>query len=248
MKTLLLKMKMKPVLSGSSSFSSHCSSSIFLWFLVCCLWFWRLVAEDCEDDGQRRFSCLRFRPMDWVCVSFSPGFRFCHLQFWDEGTKTMVGLLLVSVSFLCSSLPSVFFRAQSPASSASFLLPSFFSFFLVLWFPVSGFFAVFPSPPLLWVPPVRGSFFLFLFLLWFFCVPSPWFFFSLYAWTISGFYSQRIMPFLQAINCVNCRCNGRSGGVRPFQSGRRWTAKGKRRRFWCLMAICILDLAFLTML
>jgi len=28
------------------------------------------------------------------------------------------------------------------------------------------------------------------------------------AWTISGFYSQRTKPFLQAINCVNCRCNG----------------------------------------
>jgi len=35
MKTLLLKMKTKPVLSGGSSFSGHCSSSIFLWFLVC---------------------------------------------------------------------------------------------------------------------------------------------------------------------------------------------------------------------
>jgi len=32
---LLLKMKTKPVLSGGSSFSGHCSSSIFLWFLVC---------------------------------------------------------------------------------------------------------------------------------------------------------------------------------------------------------------------
>jgi len=41
------------------------------------------------------------------------------------------------------------------------------------------------------------------------------------AWTISGFYSQRTKPFLQAINCVNCRCNGVSGGGRPFQSGRR---------------------------
>ena len=35
MKTLLLKMKTKPVLSGGSSFSGHCSSSMFLWFLVC---------------------------------------------------------------------------------------------------------------------------------------------------------------------------------------------------------------------
>jgi hypothetical protein len=41
------------------------------------------------------------------------------------------------------------------------------------------------------------------------------------AWTISGFYSQRTKSFLQAINCVNCRCNGVSGGGRPFQSGRR---------------------------
>jgi len=41
------------------------------------------------------------------------------------------------------------------------------------------------------------------------------------AWTVSGFYSQRTKPFLQAINCVNCRCNGGSGGGRPFQSGRR---------------------------
>jgi len=33
-------------------------------------------------------------------------FIFCHLQFWDEGTKTMVGLILVSVSFLCFFSPS----------------------------------------------------------------------------------------------------------------------------------------------
>jgi len=35
MKILLLKMKMKSVLSGGSSFYGHCSSYIFLWFLVC---------------------------------------------------------------------------------------------------------------------------------------------------------------------------------------------------------------------
>ncbi|KAI5557064.1 hypothetical protein POPTR_018G094050v4 [Populus trichocarpa] len=31
--------------------------------LFCCLWFWRLVAEDCEDDGQCQFSSLRFRSL-----------------------------------------------------------------------------------------------------------------------------------------------------------------------------------------
>jgi len=44
-------------------------------------------------------------------------FIFYHLQFWDEGTKTMVGLILVSVSFLCffsvSRFPCYFFLSYS---------------------------------------------------------------------------------------------------------------------------------------
>jgi len=137
---LLLLLRLPSSVSGSTTFSV--SSPFFCDSLFCCLWFWRLVAEDCEDDGQRRFSSLCFRPMGWVCVSFAPGFRFCHLQFWDEGTKTMVGLLLVSVSFLCFSLPSVLFFVPSlPLSVSSVLSPAFCwvppPFLFSLSFPVS---------------------------------------------------------------------------------------------------------------
>jgi len=58
--------------SGSTTFSV--SSPFFCDSLFCCLWFWRLVAEDCEDDGQCWFSSLRFRPLVWACVSYAPGF------------------------------------------------------------------------------------------------------------------------------------------------------------------------------
>jgi len=48
------------------------------------------------------------------------------------------------------------------------------------------------------------------------------------AWTISGFYSQRTKPFLQAINCDNCRCNG------DASLDIRFSGLVNRRRWWVL--------------
>ena len=69
---LLLLLRLLSSVSGSTTFSV--SSPFFCDSLFCCLWFWRLVAEDCEDDGQCWFSSLRFRPLVWACVSYALGF------------------------------------------------------------------------------------------------------------------------------------------------------------------------------
>jgi len=200
------------------------------------------VARSCR----RRWQCRRAIPPtlplpSLLCFVFSftppsvqlslfsvlpPWFFRVFLCFFEkkQGNESLLWFLSVPLpSFSSVSLRLLFF---SSALSFFVLRPSWLFFFS----PSQPLGSVFLQGLFGYALSFLGSF-----------LPPP-------AWTISGFYSQRTMPFLQAINCVNCRCNGGSGGVRPFQSGRRWTLTGKRRRFWCLMAICILDLAFLTIL
>jgi len=147
----------------------------------------------------------------------SPVLGPCSLWFW---------FLLCPLFFLVLvpcviRLPLVLYFHCSP-----FLLlvsPLYICLFSMFYALLVSFFVSVPFSP--------SVFAFFPFVFQFFFLPPP----PLRAWTISGFYSQRTKLFLQAINCVNCRCNGVSGGGRPFQSGRRWTVVGQRRRFWCFV-------------
>jgi hypothetical protein len=89
------------------------SSPFFCDSLFCCLWFWRLVAEDCEDDGQCQFSSLRFRPLGWVCVSYAPGFYILSPSVLRWRDKDDGGadprLCVVPLLFLCFSVSLLFF-------------------------------------------------------------------------------------------------------------------------------------------
>jgi len=184
--------------------------------LLCC--FLRSRKER-ADGGSTPLLVLRFLPVLGSSIGFAsslflsyPAHSLClSLLYTLFPLFFFVSAVSFPVScFRFSSAPLWFSRSKSPASSASFLL----FFFLVYLHPpaVHGFFLLFPPPfcPSLYCvfPPFHSPVFL------------P-FSLVLRAWTISGFYSQRTKPFLQAINCVNCRCNGVSGGGRPFESGRR---------------------------
>ena len=57
--------------------------------LFCCLWFWRLVAEDCEDDGQCQFSSLRFRSLVFFFSEFASPFVRSPVVFDIYRQKTL---------------------------------------------------------------------------------------------------------------------------------------------------------------
>ena len=82
-------------------------------FPACLDGVWRLVAEDCEDDGQCRFSSLRFRRLGWVCVSFSPGFYILSPSVLRWRDKDDGGadprLCVVPLLFLSFSVSLFFF-------------------------------------------------------------------------------------------------------------------------------------------
>ena len=142
---LLLLLRLPSSVSGSTTFSV--SAPFFCDSLLCCLWFWRLVAEDCEDDGSCRFLSLRFRPLGWVCVSFAPGFYILSpsvLRWWDKDDGgadprlCVVPLLFLSFSvslffFLCYSfsVPPVCFTCFFSVQLCEFLFSAVrgFSFF-----------------------------------------------------------------------------------------------------------------------
>ena len=159
MKTLLLKMKTKPVLSGGFSFFwslfvLHFSVVLGLLPLVLeagCWRLWRrwstpvLVSALSFDGLSLRLLC------SWFQILSPSVLRWRNKDDGGAAPRLCVVPLLFS--------PLSFFRSQSPASSASFLLPSFWESPLF----VTLFFIIFLS----------------LFLLWFFCVPSPWVLFFL---------------------------------------------------------------------
>jgi len=166
-------------------------------------------------------------------------------SFWVGWTQAFSGSLLWFCPCFCSGFPLSFWVFSSLfllafLSSCFCFLPRFCSFFC-LWFsgPIplcsaSQFPPVLPLSFLPVLPPsVRPLLFfvsgrsLSLFSCW---VPPSFQSHSLLvsvqfplscAWTISGFYSQRTKPFLQAINCVNCRCNGDDIRFSGLVNGRR---------------------------
>jgi len=97
-------------------------------------------------------ACLSFL-FRFPCLPYPLLFVFCHLRFWDEGMKTNMRLILLSVSLLVSSvLPPVFFFSF-------FLDLSVFLVLVPLYFlssSVSWFFRLFPpfSPSVLPFSPL----------------------------------------------------------------------------------------------
>ena len=93
-------------------------------------------------------ACLSFL-FRFSCLPDPLLFAFCHLRFWDEGMKTNVGLILLTVSLLVSSvLPPpphpVFFSFFRDLSVFFCSRSSLFSLFVsVSWF----FFSPSFSPP-----------------------------------------------------------------------------------------------------
>jgi len=131
--------------------------------------------------------CLFFVPPGFPacdCISLCPVYWVFSVFFWISFAGFLPSVLLRFLLSFPASL-SLCFALFFPLSS-----PFFFSLF---WFRFS------PIPPLVsvqFVPPFQSN--------------SPLFQSNSpsVSWTISGFYSQRTKPFLQAINCDNCRCNG----------------------------------------
>jgi len=124
MKTLLLKMKTKSVLSGGSSFSGHCSSFIFLWFLVCSSIFSVLPLFLFSPF----FFCLLFS-------QFSPGFFSLSVLFFSPSLSDQPLAFFVPPlpgSIIPPLFSSFFFRV--PAFSLDSLFPVFLQSFLFVSF------------------------------------------------------------------------------------------------------------------
>jgi len=204
------------------------------------LWFLLLAVADDDDsvEGLSHPHCHCLLSSVLFFLSPLPQFSSLFFQFFPPGffVFSSVSLRRNRRTKVCSGFSRFLFPVFPQFLSVySFLvrlchfcsLP-FVAFFSlsVLWFLLWFFSSFFSGLSLVFsclglASPLSTGFFPSgIFSLWVF---PP----LLRAWTISGFYSQRKKSFLQAINCVNCRCNGGSGGGRPFQSGRRWIVAGK---------------------
>ena len=76
-------------------------------------------------------ACLSFL-FRFSCLPDPLLFAFCHLRFWDEGMKTNVGLILLTVSLLVSSvLPP---PPPTPCFFLFFVISLFFFVLVPLYF------------------------------------------------------------------------------------------------------------------
>jgi len=115
MKTLLLKMKTEPVLSGGSSFSGHCSS-----FFFCGSW--------SVPPFFQFFLCFCF-PCFLVSLPFV---AFSSPRFWVSSSQFSPSFFSLSVLFFSPSLsaqPLAFFFFSVPPLPGSVIPPLFSSFF-----------------------------------------------------------------------------------------------------------------------